>query len=37
MASTSAAADNINNNTIYTALNISVLNEKNCQKQREKN
>ena len=37
MTPTDAAADNIDDSIIYTALNMSVLNEKSCQKQREKN
>ena len=37
MASTDAAADNIDNNTIHTVLNIFILNKKDYQKQKEKN
>ena len=37
MAPTGAVADNIGGSTIHTVLSISVLNEKGCQKQKEKN
>ena len=32
IAPTDAVTDNIDDNIIYTALNMSVLNEKGCQK-----
>ena len=37
MAPTGAVTDNIDDSTIYTALSMFVLNEKDCQKQRKKN
>ena len=37
MASMSAATDNIGGSTIHTALNMFILNKKDCQKQKKKN